>query len=66
MADRVSSEATRGDCGLGFVLLGGYRDIRGRFGHSRRLSRLIVLLRLSIEAAPEDWRLVAVTMQVMT
>ena len=60
MAGRVSSEATRGDCGLGFVLLGGYRDIGGRFGHSRRLLRSIVLLRLSIEAAPDHWRLVEV------
>ena len=64
MAGRVSSEATRGDCGLGFVLLGGYRDIGGRFGHSRRLLRSIVLLRLSIEAAPDHWRLIEVMMGV--
>ena len=64
MAGRVSSEATRGDCGLGFVLLGGYRDIGGRFGHSRRLLRSIVLLRLSIEAAPDHWRLMEVMMVV--
>ena len=66
MAGRVSSEATWGDCGLGFVLLGGYRDIGGRFGHSRRLLRSIVRLRLSIEDALDERRLMAGMMDVMT